>query len=271
MNTKFVTTQRVDAHTHIGLEAFLAEPIPKEMRSRPAFKDRMENLVTQLLAAMDANQIDRAVAFGFPLKEIDRLAANEYVLEAARLFPSRIIPFALVGDDTDYWLKRGMRGFKQQDILYAPERFDLFRAYQTMAEASVPMLVHFRAGPDHDVAQQVRTILNRVPALKLIVAHMGRHAPNTSQGVETALLGLREYPNVIFETSTVRDPAVITRAVEILGDERVVFGSDYPFNAHLNPDPLAVEIDVIATAALPPAAQRKVMGGNILKMLNIAE
>lgn len=266
-----VTTRRVDSHTHIGLEAFLSEPILPEKLTRPAFQDRLESTIDELLAAMDAHAIRQAVAFGYPLREMDRNLANEYVVEAAEQYPDRIIPFALVGNDTEYWLLRGVRGFKQQDILYAPQRFDLIRAYACMAEAGVPMFIHFRAGPDHDVAQQVRCILAQVPELTIIVGHMGRHKPNTGQGVEGALLGLRDCLNVYFETSTVRDPATIAQAVAVLGEDRVLFGSDFPFNSYLDPDPLAVELGIIEAAGLSPSAQRKVMGENILRVLGLTE
>ena len=258
----------IDSHAHIGLESFLAEPIAPERLQRPAFRDRMANTIENLIARMDANGVDAAIAFGFPLKEIDRVQANHYVMTAHRTYPNRIIPFALVGDDVDFWLKQGAQGFKQQDILYAPERFNLIRAYQIMAEAGVPMLIHFRAGDGYSVAAQAKAILRQVPNLKLIVAHMGRNTPNTGDRVEDALLGLRDEPNVIFETSTVRDAATIMRAVEIVGPGRVVFGSDFPFNSYLDDDPLAEEIRTIEQADISPQAKEEIMGLNIRQYLS---
>jgi hypothetical protein len=131
----------IDGHTHIGLQTFLEKPIPDEKLQRPAFQDRMENSIESLIEAMDVNAVDRAVTFGYPLEEVDRVCANNYVLQAHRAHPSRIIPFALVDDNVDYWLKQGVQGFKQQNMLYAPECFDLPRAYQIMAEAGIPMLI----------------------------------------------------------------------------------------------------------------------------------
>ncbi|MCA9909713.1 MAG: amidohydrolase, partial [Anaerolineae bacterium] len=192
--------------------------------------------------------------------------ANEYVLQAARAYPDRFIPFMLVGDDTEFWLGRGARGFKQQDILYASDRFDLMRAYAVMAEAGVPMLIHFRAGKGYSVTEQALAILQRVPRLKLIIAHMGRHTPNTDDQVEAALLGLRDQPNVLFETSTVRTPQAVARAVEIVGAERVIFGSDYPFNSFQDVDPLGEELAVIRQAGVP---QEPILSGNIRRWLAV--
>jgi predicted TIM-barrel fold metal-dependent hydrolase len=261
----------IDSHTHIGLESFLQEDIPAEKRSRPAFQDPLENSIAQLIACMDANAVDRAITFGYPLKEIDRVQANAYVLTAYQAHPDRIIPFMLAGDDTGYWLKRGAMGFKQQNILYAPERFNLIRAYQVMAEAGVPMLIHFRAGQGYDVAAQVRAILAEVPTLKLIVAHMGRHTPNTSDRVESAVQGLRNFPNVVFETSTVRDSAAIARAVDIVGPDRIIFGSDYPFNSYQDRDPLAEELAVIERTGLTGSIKQQILGTNISAFMGLAE
>lgn len=256
----------IDCHVHIGLSSMLARPIPPEKLARPAFQDRMENSVENQLAQMAANGVDKAIVFGFPLEEVDRVQANEYVLRATQDYPERFIPFMLVGDDTDYWLKRGARGFKQQNILYKPERFDLMRAYAIMAEAGAPMLIHFRAGPGYSVAEQAQTILRHVPDLRLIIAHMGRHTPNADDQVEAALLGLRDYPNVFFETSTVRTPQAVARAVNIVGAERVIFGSDYPFNSYQDTNPLGEELSIIRRAGVP---QEPILSGNIRRWLPV--
>ena len=99
----------IDSHTHIGLPTFLSRPISAEQLTRPAFQDRMENSVEELLAKIDANSIQKAVVFGFPLEEINDFQANTYVLEAYHAYPKRIIPFALISDEVEYWLKQGIK------------------------------------------------------------------------------------------------------------------------------------------------------------------
>jgi len=259
----------IDGHTHIGLEDFLAIPIPDEKLRFPAFKDRMSNTVENLINKMDQNGVAKAIAFGFPLEEIDRYKANNYVIEAWQRFPDRIVPFMLVGDDTEYWIEKGARGFKQQDILYKSERFDLIRAYNVMAEASLPMLIHFRAHRDYSVTEQAIKILANVPKLTLIVAHMGRNMPNTGDKVKDAVSGLADYANVVFETSTVRDTATIEFAVKVVGEQRVIFGSDYPFNSVTDADPLAKEIDIINSLNLSDEVKTRIFSGNIRTLLSL--
>jgi predicted TIM-barrel fold metal-dependent hydrolase len=229
----------------------------------------MENRVENLIRRMDANGVSRAVAFPYPLEEVDPVLANRFVLEAYHAHPDRIIPFALIGNDVDDWLALGARGFKQHAILQAPERFDLARAYRRIAEAGRPLIIHARSLTPQHVTDKINEILGLAPDLRVIVAHMGRHTPNTTEHVEANLLGLGDRANVFFESSTVRDSAIIRRAVELVGEDRVLFGSDFPFNSYLDVDPLAVELGVIQDAGLGPQIQNKILGGNLMRLLGI--
>ena len=258
----------IDSHTHLGLKQFVVRPISEEKMRRPAFRDPMENSLDHLLQRMNSNGIQQAVAFPYPLEEVDPDLANRYVLEAARTFPDRIIPFALIGDNADRWLAQGARGFKQHDILQAPERFDLHKAYRRVAAARVPLILHAIAKTPDQVTRRVKAILASAPDLTVIVAHMGRHTPNTGEHVESSLQGLGEYPNVFFETSTVRDPACIRRAVEVVGAARVLFGSDTPFNSYLDANPLDRELTVIRDSGLALTVQEQILGQNLLRLLS---
>ncbi len=259
----------VDAHTHLGLAEFVVKPISEEKRKRPAFRDPMENRIEDLLSRMDADGVSKAVAFPYPLEEVDAVLANTYVFEASRAHPDRIVPFALVGDDVERWLALGARGFKQHDILQAPERFDLARAYRLIAAEKVPLLVHLRSRDPLEVTTRVKSILGAALDLRIILGHMGRHTPNTAEHVDDNLAGLRSEPNVYFETSTVRDPAAIKRAVDLLGPDRVLFGSDNPFNSYQDADPLGVEIETLRRAGLAPRVERQVLGENLERLLGI--
>ena len=69
--------------------------------------------------------------------------------------------------------------------------------------------------------------------------------------------------------STVRDPAAIELAVQVVGDDRVVFGSDYPFNSYEDANPLAKEIDVIRRAQISESARRKIFNENMQRYLEV--
>ena len=266
--TKNAVPYIVDAHTHLGLESFIVGPISEEKRKRPAFQDRMELQVKDLLGRMDRNGVVRAAAFPFPLEETDAATANSYVLDAANADPERIIPFVLIEEKIEPWLALGAKGFKQHAGLQSPERFNLANAYRTMADVGVPLIIHLKAAihGTHPV-DQVKEILRIAPKLKVIVAHMARAVPNTGQGVEETALGLRDHEHVFLETSTVRDPEAIARVTNIMGANRILYGSDVPFNSHAEPDPMATEIDVIRRAGLNQEATEGVLGRNLSRLL----
>jgi hypothetical protein len=252
----------VDAHTHLGLQRFLVKPIPAEKRSKPAFKDRLENRWEALIDAMDRNGVQQAVSFPYPMAEVDSDLANGYVFEAWERYPDRIIPFALVGDDAVQWIARGARGFKQHFLL-EPQRFELETIYPIIAEAGLPLIAHLET---RAIVRGVEAILALAPTLKVIVAHMGRCEPNTGLGVVENLDALAKYPGVFFETSTVRDPDVFRQAVRKVGSERICFGSDFPFNSHLNADPMTTELQFMNSAGLAQRDLEKIMESNILEL-----
>ena len=229
----------IDGHTHLGLESFIVKKIPDWKLKKPAFQVKMENKVETLIDGMDKSGVDKSVVFPFPLEEIDSVAANEYVLNGALEYPSRIIPFALVDHEPERWINLGARGFKQHFLL-APERFN---------------------------SSEAMAILNIAPNLKLIIAHMGRQVPNTGEGVLKLASELRDKPNVYFETSTVYDPDVIGAVVDIVGDGRVIFGSDFPFNSDIKEDSVLYEIARIAESFKDSRIRERVLHKNIEAVL----
>ena len=259
--------QIVDSHTHIGLKSFLCRPLPEEKLKKPAFQDSLENSIESLIVQMAANHISQAVAFPYPLDEIDFDLANEYVIQAYQLYPKKIIPFVLINSHLEQWIKKGARGIKQQDILLSPQQFDVDKIYPIISEKKIPIIRHFRSGNGFSVIEQVTEITEKFPKLLLIIAHMGRGKPNTGEYVLKNIESLKEYPNVFFETSTVRDTRVIEQAVNIVGAKRIIFGTDFPFNSYLDTNPVAVELGIIQKSNLSENEKKQILGENILSLV----
>lgn len=253
----------IDAHTHLGLESFIVRKIPDWKLKKPAFQVKMENKIDVLIKTMDKSCIDKSVVFPFPLEEVDSALANEYVLSNALKFPTRIIPFALLDHEPERWIKSGARGFKQHFLL-APERFNYSEVYSVMERYRVPLIAHFSTGR---ALEEAMSILKFAPELKLIIAHMGRQVPNTGKGVLKLASALKDKPNIYFETSTVDDPEVIRMTVDIVGSERVLFGSDYPFNSDIRENSVLYEIDVIINSFEDEQIREKVLCKNIEAVL----
>jgi predicted TIM-barrel fold metal-dependent hydrolase len=252
----------IDAHTHLGLESFIVKPIPDWKRLKPAFQVKMEMTPERLIQSMDESGISRSVVFPFPLEEMDSRQANSYVLEQSRRFPNRFIPFALLDEEPEHWVERGCFGFKQHFLL-APERFNAKKVYRSIEESGFPLVAHFSTG--HALAE-ARAILNIAPSLKMIVAHMGRQVPNTGDGVLALVRELKSETTVCFETSTVHNSEIIREAAEIAGPERILFGSDFPFNTDTQAESVGYEINMIRNAFSDEVTREMVFRTNVLKM-----
>ncbi|MCG3205436.1 MAG: hypothetical protein KCHDKBKB_02157 [Elusimicrobia bacterium] len=74
------------------------------------------------------------------------------------------------------------------------------------------------------VSETLIAALKPFPSLKVIVAHVGSYFRTDDDFVEKVL----QMPNIMVDTSGV-SPDVILHALEILGPERVIYGSDWPY------------------------------------------
>ena len=81
--------------------------------------------------------------------------------------------------------------------------------------------------------------------------------------VDGAIKVAMKTPNIYLETAMVSMPGYIKIAVDKLGADRVIYGSDYPTG-----DPGAM-LQVIKAARLKPEEEAMVLGGTLAKILGI--
>ena len=83
------------------------------------------------------------------------------------------------------------------------------------------------------VSENIKTLIEQ----EYITSKDGRSPYKiTQKGIDKVkrdAISLRKYSNIYMETSTVGDLKAIINACEIIGYDRVVFGSDYPFGKHV--------------------------------------
>jgi aminocarboxymuconate-semialdehyde decarboxylase len=119
--------------------------------------------------------------------------------------------------------------------------------------------------------------MERHPGLRVLLAHAGgaivalrgrlRHG---HAAVAAAGRALSTAPDELigrfyFDTIT-HDPALLAALVEAVGAERVLLGSDYPFDM-ADPDP----VGTVRAAALGPEAESAVLYGNAARLLGLPE
>lgn len=236
----------VDAHVHLGVD-----------------RDGHALSAADLIADMDANGIDRAVAFPAdePGSGGDFRDANARVIEAARANPARIIPFCrvdpAVGAEAAMLEAHaaGARGLKLHPVAqrFAPEGDECVATVRRATDLGWPVLFHAGFGA-RALGPAFTALLQQVPDARLILAHGGR-------GDHRALAALAAaYPDVLFDTSIAALPDLVA-----LAPERIVFGSDRPYGDH------AQALHLVGAAARVAGwdamAMRGVMGGNLMRLI----
>ena len=236
----------VDAHVHLGVD-----------------RDGHKLSAADLIADMDANGIDRAVAFPAdePGSGGDFRDANRRVIDAAAEHPDRIIPFCRVDPAVGAEAalaeaaSAGARGLKLHPVAqrFAPEGEECVAAVRAATDLGWPVLFHagFGARP---LGPAFAALLEQVPDARLILAHGGR-------GDHRALAAIAAgYPDVLFDTSIAALPDLAG-----LAPERIVFGSDRPYGDH------AQALHLVGAAARvagwDATAMHGVLGGNLMRLL----
>lgn len=110
-------------------------------------------------------------------------------------------------------------------------------------------------------------VLDRHPGLKIVVAHGGGYLPfaigrsDRAWHVRPEAHGCAHAPSTylrrLWFDTVVHDPAMVRRLVETAGNDRVLLGSDFPFDMGSD-DPIAL----VRAAGLPAEVEQGVLGGN---------
>ena len=93
------------------------------------------------------------------------------------------------------------------------------------------LLVHTGRFKDGDISsntsyQHAVNVAKLYPKIKVIMGHMGG---NDTSIVKKALESSKDLKNVWFETSGITTPYRVERGVDVIGPERILFGSDSPW------------------------------------------
>ena len=123
---------------------------------------------------------------------------------------------------------------------------------ELLADRDLPVLIHC-GHPIYSLPWSIEELIVAFPHVKVVLGHMGHGNVIYING---AIDVAARNPNVYLETSGMPMPTKIREAVERVGPERVLFGSDIPFH---HPK---VEIDRVRLAGLPADVLERVLSAN---------
>jgi predicted TIM-barrel fold metal-dependent hydrolase len=203
----------------------------------------------------------------FNLKDqLDHEEVLKLVQENEKLYGFYWFNPKIAGDDDWKLLKKyiteyDFKGVKTQmcvDLLKVPE--DLFTLAEFCIKYDVPLYLHSGIGfffQDAFRAKDYYNFIKEFPDLKCIIGH----AAYTMEYCINLLRYFPDFPNVFFETS-VSIPYGIMTLIKIMGDHRVIFGSDSP--SATTPD---IEINKIKMLNLSKKTLENVFYNNISRLI----
>jgi predicted TIM-barrel fold metal-dependent hydrolase len=238
----------IDAHVHMG-------------KGRPGGPSQTPE---ELIDRMDEGNVDRCVVFPFP-NHLD----NDYTAAAARKYHDRLIAFAFVNPKelgAPQELERcfrdlNLKGLKLHSYAHGytlKERKILDPLFEICASYDKSILIHSNSDHPSALPEDFGTLAAAFPKVRLILGHMS--FPNGLVGYEAAIAISSRHPNLYLD-STICHTWSIYRAVTVAGPEKVVMGSDVPFN-HFQVSQLTVRL-----AVKDPAVRRLLMGENIQRII----
>jgi predicted TIM-barrel fold metal-dependent hydrolase len=280
----------IDCHTHLFPEKirknreifFSDEPAFQKLYQSP--KSQLIG-VREILASMDAGQVDKSVIFGFPWKDEKLFKRhNDYISEVVSRYPDRFIglgcfdPFSDgAAEETQRCLQEGgLSGigelaFYQSGI----EKASLARLEPVMEicrDRNLPVLIHTNEPVGHkypgktpNTLAQIYRLIDTFPQNTIVLAHWGGGLFFFSLLKKQVKQRLHR---VFFDTAAspyLYDANVYRLAIELVGAEKILFGSDFPLL------PPVRYFDEMKAAGLSDEEMGSICGANAAKLFNIAD
>ncbi len=222
-----------------------------------------------LVRFMDEGGVDKACITGLADVPGDDEEAYPRFLDALRAAPDRICAGYLrinpwYGEKARDLFRRavredGIRGLKLHPttIILPPNAPAVIEFVRLAGDLGVPVLFHSGDDPNA-LPLQIGECAAACPDTNVIMGHMG--------GIffgEDAIRVAERHANVYLEPSGNPRPDIVRKAVDAVGAERVVFGTDAPA---MHP---SVELKKVALAGLRPEERELVLWKNVARLMSI--
>jgi len=243
----------IDIHSHVG------DPWYAYWKKNVEVKDH--------LVSMDKYGIDkRCISWWQPHNAPDE--GNVKIAEVVKRYPDRFLGFAVINPR---WYKNavdevvkaknelGMVGLKFHPAAchYHSDSPALDKVIKKGIDLGFPMLFHCGAD-EYSNPRNLGNLAARFPEATIIMGHMGEET--WFEGIATA----GKYKNIFLDTTGCSNfYRIINYAIDTVGEDRVVFGMDFPA---YNPGP---EIAKVKEADISDEQKRKIMGGNAARILGL--
>ncbi len=278
----------IDFHTHV-FPPQIKKNRSKYIDSDPCFailyskKDARLATAEELIASMDKDGVDISVLvnIGWTTHELC-VETNDYILESVARYPKRLVGFcavqpnsceAAIAEIERCAQAGGIRGVGEMrpDI----QLFDLddeavmTPLVEVMTKYNLALLTHASEPVGHTypgkgavTPEMLYPFITSFPNLTVVCAHWGGGLPFYALMPEVR----QAMGNVFFDTAAspfLYRPQVYNQVIQLVGGDKVLFGSDYPL---LAPSRL---LDEIRSLDLPEETLNLILSDNARKLLGI--
>jgi predicted TIM-barrel fold metal-dependent hydrolase len=277
----------IDFHTHV-FPPEVRKNRKKYVERDPCFailySDAKARMATaeELIADMDKAGVDVSVILniGWTTHELC-VETNDYIIDAVSRYPQRLVGFGAVQPNSpraavteiERCAKAGLRGVGEMrpDI----QLFDLGDEMvmdplaEALREHGLVFLLHVSEPLGHDYPGKgilfpdlLYPFIVSHPELNIVCAHWGGGLPFYALMPEIG----KALANVYFDSAAspfLYNPQVYKQVIQLVGAERVLFGSDYPL---LTPRRL---LDEIETLDLAEESKNLLLAGNARRLLGV--
>ena len=277
----------IDFHTHV-FSPQINKNRGKYIDSDPCFailyskKDAKLTTADELIASMDKEGIDISVIvnIGWTTHELC-VETNDYILESVARYPKRLIGFCTVQPNSydaaiaeiERCAQGGIRGVGEMrpDM----QLFDLVDEVlmepfiEVLKKHKLILLTHASEPVGHDypgkgaiTPDMLYPFITSFPDLTIVCAHWGGGLPFYALMPEVAQV----MTNVFFDTAAspfLYSSQVYNHVIQLVGGDKVLFGSDYPLLAQ------GRLLKEISSLDLPEETKNLILSGNAQRLLGI--
>ncbi|MFH0960628.1 MAG: amidohydrolase family protein [Pseudomonadota bacterium] len=276
----------IDCHTHLLPRQVMAdrtEFVQKDKAFGSLFSSTKAKIASQdeMLAYLDKTGIDKAIVFGFPWEDYELAAQNnDEIWDFHERYPNRILPFAtfsilepeLAHKECSRTLSGGFFGLGELAMYrngWGSTDFESLRTCLELAQHHrAPVMIHVNEPVGHDYPGKIfvdlkgllRTIAD-FQQIDFILAHFGGGFFIYSLMPEIG----RSMKRVYVDTAAapfLYDSRIFSVAVQSLGEDKVLWGSDFPL---LGFERYQMMLD---QANVKGNLRAKILGGNVEEILN---
>ncbi len=236
----------------------------------------------ELIASMDEAGVDVSVIanIGWTTHELC-VETNDYILESISRYPQRLIGFGAVQPQSpegavaeiERCAKAGIKGIGEMrpdiQLFDLTDEFIMAPFAEALIKHKLILLTHASEPVGHNypgkggiTPEILYPFITAFPDLTIVCAHWGGGLPFYGLMPEVK----KAMANVFFDTAAspfLYTPQVYNQVIQLVGADRIVFGSDYPLLAQ------GRLIDEIKALDLPEEIENLILSGNARRLLGI--